>query len=184
MANSITPQDILTFWFEEISEKHWWVGSKAFDETVESRFGEYLPSAELGEFWHWRVTPQGRLAEILMLDQFTRQIYRGSARAYASDTMAVALAQEAVQAKAHLALEPRRRKFLIMPFMHCESLVIHDWSLPLWEGLDDPDSMKFELGHRKVIERFGRYPTRNTVLGRISTDEEIRYLSEEQKGAV
>ncbi|MEO0328502.1 MAG: DUF924 family protein [Pseudomonadota bacterium] len=184
MKTKLKPEDVLTFWFEEISEKDWWVGSDDFDLTVRNRFGDHLPAAEAGEFCAWRETSHGRLAEILMLDQFTRQIYRGSACAFASDTMAVALAQEAVRINAHLELEPRRRKFLIMPFMHSESLIVHDWALPLWEGLDDPDTMKFELGHRNVIERFGRYPTRNAILKRVSTDAEIEYLKNEQQGAV
>lgn len=171
-------ESILTFWFEDTQPAMWWKKDKAFDRLIEDKFGDLVARARRAEFHAWRDTAEGRLAEIILLDQFPRNIYRDSADAFASDGMALALAQEAVRAGADQALEPARRSFLYMPFMHSESLAIHKWAMELFaaEGLEE--NYRFEVRHRDIIERFGRYPHRNEALGRASTPEEQQFLKQ------
>ena len=133
----------------------------------------------LGEAWGWRSSAEGRLAEVIVLDQFSRQLHRGSAEAFAQDKMALVLAQEAIAAGADMALDPVRRAFFYLPFMHAESLVIQDEGVRLYEALGKADQLEFMHKHRAVIEQFGRFPFRNAALGRASTAAEIAYMAEQ-----
>lgn len=178
MTDTVTPDTVLNFWFTEHGQSDWWQASDAFDEKVRERFGNTLAAAGAGELASWRGTPHGRLAEIIVLDQFSRQAHRGSGKAYAFDAQALALAQEAVRQGDHENLTVEQRHFMLMPYMHSESLKVHDEGIPLFESLDIPEALKFAVGHRDVIERFGRYPTRNAVLGREHTPAEAAYLEE------
>ena len=167
--------DILAFWFAPANEPNWWQCSDAFDAQVAARFGALHESALRCELWAWRTSAEGRLAEIVVLDQFSRNLHRDSARAFAADPLALALAQEAVAAGAHQQLDPRRRAFLLMPYMHSESRAIHEVALQLFA--DCPaGNLDFERRHKAIVDRFGRYPHRNAVLGRASTPEEIEFL--------
>lgn len=170
------PTDILTFWFNEISPRQWWEKSATFDALVRDRFGEVLAAASRCELFNWRVTPQGRLAEIIVLDQFSRNIHRGAGAAFANDALALALAQEAVATGADLTLPLPQRAFLYLPYMHSESVVIHEVAVRLFSVQGLEDNYKFELLHKAIIDRFGRYPHRNAMLGRESTPEEIAFL--------
>ena len=169
---------VLHFWFEEAGPKAWWKPDAAFDETIRRRFSAVYERAILGELFAWRAEPKGRLAEIIVLDQFSRNLFRDSARAFAQDLAALALAQEAVSANAHLALEPVERAFLLLPYMHSESPAIHVVAERLFREFAPPDNYDFELRHKAIIDRFGRYPHRNDVLGRTSTAEELEFLSQ------
>ena len=120
----------------------------------------------------------GRLAEIIVLDQFSRNLCRDQADAFAQDSMAVALAQEAIGQPHFDKLPTQWRKFIIMPFMHSESAMIHKRYLPLFEQLDDANTLDFEHRHKDIIEKFGRYPHRNDILDRESTDEEEAFLEQ------
>jgi uncharacterized protein (DUF924 family) len=172
------PNFILTFWFEELAPAQWWRVDAELDAAIRARFGELHRSAAAGEFCAWRDTPAGRLAEIIVLDQFSRNIYRGTPQAFACDAMAVALAQEAVRARADVALDASRRGFLYMPYMHSESAVVHAQAAQLFAAPGLEHHAKSALQHKAIIDRFGRYPHRNAVLGRASTAEEITFLSE------
>lgn len=178
MTQDVTPDTVLNFWFTEHGQSDWWQSSDAFDEKVRDRFSDTLAAAGAGELNHWRDTPHGRLAEIIVLDQFSRQIHRGSGRAYSYDAQALALAQEAVRQGDHERLTTEQQHFLLMPYMHAESLKVQNDGLPLFKALGIDDAFKFAVGHRDVVERFGRYPTRNAVLGRESTPAEAAYLEE------
>ena len=171
-------QDIIEFWFNEISPKQWWQKSPEFDLMIAERFGDLHRQAGHGELYTWRTEAMGRLAEIIVLDQFSRNIYRDSPLAFALDPMALALAQEAVANDVDQQLEPVHKIFLYTPYMHSESLLIHQQAEKLFrvEGLED--NYQFELKHKAIIERFGRYPHRNHILARASTDEEITFLRE------
>ena len=142
------------------------------------RFSELHARAGRSELFEWRREPRGRLAEIIVLDQFSRNIYRGDARAYANDTVALALAQEAVAAEADRTLGPEERVFLYMPFMHSESRLIHEIAERLFKECGPKSNYDFELRHKAIIDRFGRYPHRNATLGRQSTAEELAFLAE------
>ncbi|MAN52616.1 MULTISPECIES: DUF924 family protein [unclassified Marinimicrobium] len=169
---------VFQFWFEELMPSQWFKKDSALDEAIDARFGHLLEQAKRGELWAWRDTPEGRLAEVIVLDQFSRNIYRDRPEAFAQDALALVLAQEAVRQGADHALEPQARAFLYMPYMHSESAVIHQQALTLFDQPGLENSLTFEIRHWEIIERFGRYPHRNEILGRESTEEELRFLQE------
>ena len=134
--------------------------------------------AAQAELWGWRKTAEGRLAEIIVLDQFSRNLFRDSPQAFAQDSLALALAQEAISLNLDQQLSPEQRAFLYMPFMHSESKLIHEFALKLFQRLGNPTNLEFEKKHKVIIDRFGRYPHRNQILGRESTDEELTFLTQ------
>jgi len=172
----MTHEDILTFWFDDLKPAQWFKSSPELDRLVCDRFGALHAAARLSELDHWRGGPRGRLAEVIVLDQFSRHIHRGSALAFQSDSLALALAQTAVALGQDQALEPRLRAFLYMPYMHSESRQIHQDAVRLFAAPGLEDNLASELRHKAVIDRFGRFPHRNAALGRTSTPEEIAFL--------
>jgi uncharacterized protein (DUF924 family) len=170
--------EVLSFWFEEIEAKMWWVADPSFDRQIKARFHHILTQAAQGELFPWRKTPKGRLAEIIVLDQFSRNIFRHTPAAFAQDPMALVLAQEAVGAGVQESLSAPECGFLLMPFMHSESRQIHVVAEKLYRELAPPHSYQFELKHKVIIDRFGRYPHRNKILGRTSSAEEIEFLTQ------
>ena len=167
--------DVLTFWFDEHGMADWFGGKPEFDVAIAGTFAETHAAVARGEGWTWRSTPGGRLAEIIVLDQFSRQLFRGRPEAFASDGMALALAQEAVAGGHHNFLSVQQRMFLLMPFMHAESLPVQQESLRLFTALGSEDALKAAQGHIELIRRFGRFPKRNAALGRVSSPEEAEY---------
>ena len=169
---------IIDFWFKEIEPKFWWKKDSDFDQLIVDRFLEIHNAAASCELYVWRNNPLGRLAEIIVLDQFSRNIYRGTSLSFAYDPLALALAQEAVTAKANQSLNPDQKAFLYMPFMHNESPAIHERAMELFKEPGLESNLDFEIRHKAIIDRFGRYPHRNEILGRQSTEEEINFLKE------
>jgi uncharacterized protein (DUF924 family) len=169
---------VLCFWFEEARPAQWWSADPAFDQTVRERFGAMHRAAIRGELSDWRAQPHGRLAEVIVLDQFSRNMHRGTALAFAADPVALVLAQEAVAGAHDHALAPDRRAFLYMPFTHSESARVHESSLRLFQVPGLKSSLDSELRHKAIVDRFGRYPHRNAILGRASTDEELEFLKQ------
>lgn len=176
------PEDVLHFWFEELEPASWWRKDEGLDQRIRQRFAALHAAASAAELWGWRESAEGRLAEVIVLDQFSRNLFREGARAFAQDAMALALAQEAVRLGADRALAPTQRSFLYLPYMHSESLKIHDQALQLFDQPGLENNLDFERRHRDLILRFGRYPHRNAVLGRDSTVEEQAYLAEPGAG--
>jgi len=170
--------DVLDFWFNELEPKDWFVSSSELDKTITSRFGDLLKSAAQSELFTWRDSPQGRLAEVIVLDQFSRNIYRNTPKAFAQDPLALALAQEAISRGLDQELETKQRSFLYMPFMHSESAIIHQQAVELFNVPGMENNYEFELKHKVIIDRFGRYPHRNDILGRSSTPEETEFLTQ------
>ena len=171
------PASVLDFWFREIDPKLWWVHDPSFDDVIRSRHGALLERAAAGELYPWRTSARGRLAEIIVLDQFSRNAFRDTPRMFAQDAAALVLAQEAVAAGALADLELPERAFLLMPYMHSESRAIHAVAEPLFRE-HAPKNVEFELKHKAIVDRFGRYPHRNAVLGRASTPEELEFLKQ------
>ena len=181
---------MLDFWFDKDNEQYWFAQNDAFDKQIKDKFADIWQAAKRGECVTWRIAEAptdsnssitalaGRLAEIIVLDQFSRNLCRGQADAFAQDSMAVALAQEAIGQPHFDKLPTQWRKFIIMPFMHSESAMIHKRYLPLFEQLDDANTLDFEHRHKDIIEKFGRYPHRNDILDRESTDEEEAFLEQ------
>ncbi len=174
----LTPETVISFWFEQIDTKHWWIKDEEFDSQIKDKFGALLGQAKRGELYHWRVTPQGRLAEIIILDQFSRNIYRDTPQAFEADPMALTLAQEAVAQQIELQLTEQQIPFLYMPYMHSESAAIHEVAVKLFSRPAAQKSLDFELRHKEIIDRFGRYPHRNAILGRQSTEDEQIFLTQ------
>lgn len=168
-------EKILQFWFNDIGPDQWRRFDPAFDELLKERFLAVLQQAAAGELSTWRDTAKGRLAEIIVLDQFSRNIYRDTPLAFAQDGMALVLTQEAITAGALSELIESERNFFLMPFMHSESRVIHTQAEALFKQYA-PARYEAELKHKVIIDRFGRYPHRNEILGRVSTQEEIEFL--------
>lgn len=168
--------EVLKFWFEDIDPKMWWVADPAFDERIRKKFEGLLQQGASGELYSWRLQARGRLAEIIVLDQFSRNMHRHTPRAFSQDPMALVLAQEAVALGVHRQLSPVEGSFLLLPYMHSESRVIHAVAERLYREFAPPVNLEFELRHKAIIDRFGRYPHRNAILGRTSTPEEIEFL--------
>ncbi|MCG9623891.1 DUF924 domain-containing protein [Vibrio mediterranei] len=173
-----TDKDVLDFWFGELTPADWFSGDEALDSLIEQRFLALHNKAALGELYTWRQSPQGRLAEIIVLDQFSRNLYRGKPQSFLSDPMALVLAQEAVALGADLKLNAEQRTFLYMPYMHSESLVVHEEAVRLFTQNGIENNLDFEYRHKAIIERFGRYPHRNKILGRQSSEEELEFLTQ------
>ena len=171
------PQPILHFWFEELTPKQHFVKDAALDETIRTRFGTKLEAAARCELFAWRTTAAGRLAEIIVLDQFSRNVYRDTPRAFAQDALALVLAQELVASGQDGSLPVTQRVFAYMPYMHSESALVHTQAVVLFTQLGIEGNLDFELRHKAIIDRFGRYPHRNGVLGRSSSAEELALLS-------
>lgn len=171
-----TPESVLSFWFSEIPPSKWWEKSKDFDLLIAQRFGDMHSSAAVCELYSWRETARGRLAEIIVLDQFSRNIHRDHPMAFACDPLALALAQSAVTIGANNELNLQERSFLYMPFMHSESAAIHAAAMALFNVPGLESNLDFERKHKEVIDRFGRYPHRNSLLGRESTQQELEFL--------
>lgn len=172
------PAAILTFWFDELEPRQHFVKEAALDDQIRQRFGDTHAAAARGELYAWRANAAGRLAEIIVLDQFSRNLYRDDPRAFACDPMALILAQELVRCGGAEELPAARRAFAYMPYMHSESMPIHTVAVTLFNQPGLEGNLKFEHAHKAIIERFGRYPHRNAVLGRASTEAEIAFLKE------
>jgi uncharacterized protein (DUF924 family) len=177
----VQADDILHFWFEELSAKQHFAKDAALDAAMRERFGATLEAAARCELFGWRHTAQGRLAEILLLDQFSRNVYRDTARAFAQDALALALAQALVASGQDQQLPSAQRPFAYMPYMHSESLVVHTESVRLFGQPGLESNFDFALRHQAIIARFGRFPHRNAVMGRTSSVEELAFL--EQPGS-
>lgn len=193
------PREVLDVWFEGVegnsmspaAGKRWFAKDEAFDAMLRGRFLPDLARASTGELGSWCATPEGALAFIVLCDQLSRNCHRGSPEAFARDALAVHTAFAGVSRGDHLTLALPQRMFFLMPFMHSESLAMHDLATREFQGiLDDAEktapalvawaksTLDYEAKHRVIIERFGRYPHRNAVLGRPSTEAEIAFLKE------
>jgi uncharacterized protein (DUF924 family) len=171
-------QTVIEFWFEEIERTKWFAKDDDFDELIRSKFSKVHAQATRCELFEWRISALGCLAEIIVLDQFSRNLFRGNALSFAFDALALSLAQSAIARGLDLELTVEQRSFLYMPFMHSESLMIHEQAMVLFSSLNSDTNLKFEIRHKDIIERFGRYPHRNAVLGRESNDEERQFLTQ------
>lgn len=175
----MTPQTVLDFWFAKENRPFLFAKNDEFDAKIRARFFDVWQQAAHGELAHWRDTLQGRLAEIILLDQFSRNLFRNSPQTFGQDLAALILAQEAVRQPGFTDLLPHERHFMLMPLMHSESQVVHEQAVPLFERYTDGHALDFEIKHKVIIDRFGRYPHRNAVLGREGTEEEAEFLKQE-----
>lgn len=169
--------EVIEFWFETCSPEQWFTKDPAFDEQVRSRFLDTYQRVVSGETKGWRDTPEGRLAEIIVLDQFARNMFRDTPQAFEHDSLALTLAKEAVRVGDDQKLPPGQRHFLYMPYMHSESAQDHEEALKLFRSVGG-EAEEYEVKHKEIIDRFGRYPHRNKILGRASTSEEEEFMKD------
>jgi uncharacterized protein (DUF924 family) len=175
------PADVVTFW-RQAGPKRWFEKSPAFDDAVRLRFEPTHHAAARGQYDGWIETAEGALALLILLDQFPRNLYRGSAHSYATDPLARHFAREAVDRGHDRAIEPLLRGFFDLPFSHSENLADQDRAVALCEAMQretgEPGNLKWAILHRDIIVRFGRFPHRNRALGRLTTAEEQAFLDE------
>jgi uncharacterized protein (DUF924 family) len=178
---------VIDFWFGPEpygpNRKEWFQKDDAFDALIRARFGAWVEEALGGGLREWDAEPAGALARIVLLDQFTRNIFRGSARAFAGDALALEAARAMVAAGTDMQLVPAMRRFAYLPFEHSEELAMQAESMRLFTALASADPALAELvkwarAHQVIIERFARFPHRNAALGRVSTPEEIAFLTQ------
>jgi len=175
-------KEVIEFWFEESNKTNWFKSSDSFNNEIRSKFSDLHQQASKAELYQWRHEPHGRLAEILILDQFSRNLYRSSPLAYTNDSLALVLAQESIHLNLDEKFNASEKAFLYMPYMHSESLIIQQVSLKLFSQAGLENNYDFALAHHDIIERFGRFPHRNLDLNRESTNEELVFLKEKGRG--
>lgn len=174
------PAAVLNFWFEESTPKNWFTKDKDYDKQIKERFGVVIDTVANIDKENLLATPETALAAVIILDQFTRNVYRDDAKSFAYDAKALEMAKMAVARELDKELPETKRHFLYMPFMHSEDKAVHEQAVELFGSLTNQEALEFELKHKRIIDRFGRYPHRNEILGRESTKEEIDFLENEK----
>lgn len=173
-------QEILTFWFSERAQPLWFRSTSEFDDELRERFLETWRAAAAGELDSWRESAEGALALVIVLDQFPLNMFRGKAEAFSTGDRALEVAADAVARGWDKTLDSARLAFLYLPFMHSENLNDQDRSVALFEAAGLESNLRFARHHRELIRRFGRFPHRNAILGRPSSDEELAYLASKE----
>ena len=169
---------IVKYWFETLKPKDWFRRDEMIDNKITARFGHVYEQLKSGVPGSWLGSPEGFLAAILVLDQFPRNMFRDNRRAFLTDPAALALAKEAIAKGYDMKLPPEQRAFVYMPFQHSEEPEDQARSIELFTKLGNPLNLDFAVRHKEIIDRFGRFPHRNAVLGRASTDEEAEFLKQ------
>ncbi len=172
---TILPQDVVGFW-RDAGPKKWFAPDAAFDAEITQRFLTTHEQAAAGKLTEWEKTAQGALALLLLLDQFPRNMFRQTPRAFATDPVARGIAERAIKAGFDLEVGNELRSFFYLPFMHSEELADQELCLKLYRDYGNEDGIKFAEIHLDAIRRFGRFPHRNEILGRSSSADEIAYL--------
>jgi uncharacterized protein (DUF924 family) len=195
-SKPMNPQTVIDFWFGELTDGfsdgthrgRWYAFDEAFDRRIEDQFARTLQDAQAGELKPWLDDPRGQLAFIVLTDQFSRQIHRGTAQAFATDALALSAAREGIARGMDRELEFNHRSFFYMPFEHSEALIDQHTAVGLFAQLRDEtpppyrqrtgESLRHAQQHRDIIQRFGRFPHRNALLDRVSTEAEVEFLAQ------
>ena len=168
--------DVLHFWFDELQPADWFSGAAAIDDLIGARFAALRQALKESPPPFEGLDENGHLASVIVFDQFSRNLFRGRAEAFAADRLALSFSSNAIELKLDIAMAPPHRHFLYMPFMHAEDIALQDRSVALFTLLGDADLLKFAKAHRDIIARFGRFPARNEALGRVTSEAERDYL--------
>lgn len=174
----MTPRAVLDFWFDPANQPFWFKKSAAFDKAVRERLGDAHAAAAAGQLDDWRASPEGALALVILLDQVPRNIHRNTARAFDTDGAALAAAVAAIDGGFDREFDHDQRLFLYLPLEHSEDLADQERSVALFTAMGDARLTDYAVRHRDIVARFGRFPHRNALLGRASTEEEARFLEE------
>ncbi|MBC2886808.1 DUF924 family protein [Ochrobactrum sp. CM-21-5] len=175
---AIEPNDVLSFWFSAKMRENWFTKSDAIDEEIRKKFLEAYEDARSGRMETWKQQPESALALTILFDQFSRNMFRGSPRSFESDGLALDVAMQALDHDFDRQLSAEQRQFFYLPFMHSEKLDDQKRCVELYEKLGDAYSLGFAREHHDIIEQFGRFPHRNNVLGRKTTEDEADFLKE------
>lgn len=173
-------KEVLSFWFSDEMRSRWFASTPELDQEIKRRFEAHWQAAVAGQLNDWKHSAEGSLALVIVLDQFPLNMYRGQAKSFSSEAQAIEVAAQAVSHAQDHILEAEQQAFLYMPFMHSESLKDQDQSVALFNKAGLDHSFRFAKHHRDIIVRFGRFPHRNAILGRTSTDAEIEYLNSKE----
>ena len=171
-------EEILNFWFIDCKPEQWFKKNEDFDQIIGKFFSGVIENAIEGKLENWEESETGCLALIIVLDQFTRNVFRNTIRAFAGDKRALALSQSCCDKGYLNNTDINRSKFMLMPMMHSESLTVQDAALPLFNKYASEKDYEYAEKHREIIVRFGRFPHRNVILGRKSTIEELKFLKQ------
>lgn len=174
----VTAEDVLKFWFEEIEPEQQFQKDLDFDALIRQRFGETYEAAARGDLDHWEADPRSCLALVILLDQFSRNMFRDDARMYESDAKVLDIAKRAIADGGYKSLPQDQQRFLFLPYEHSEDLEDQRTCMTLMDTLDDKRNLEYAHNHLVIVERFGRFPHRNEILGRQSTPEEIEFLKQ------
>lgn len=174
------PGDVLDFWFVGLSPEDWFTKNDKLDRTIREKFGDLHAEVVRGEHDDWQESPEGALALVIVFDQFSRNMFRDTKRSFTYDTQALRTAKQAIASGFDNALPEHMRAFLYMPYMHSESAEVHEKAISLFTSLGDTDYLKYEKLHKGIIDRFGRYPHRNVILGRDTTEAEVSFLKNKE----
>lgn len=177
MSAQITPQGIIDFWYSKEMQERWFSSTPALDDEIRSQFEALWRKAAAGKLDEWKETPEGSLALAIVLDQLPLNMFRGKAESFETEQLAVETAKHAIDKGYDQRLPADRRAFLYMPLMHSENLADQDLSVKLFETAKLESNLRFALHHRELIRKYGRFPHRNRLLGRLSTPDEIEYLA-------
>ena len=167
-------QNILDFWFDQENMPKWFVKNEKFDKIISEKFLSYYEEAARGNLDYWKKTAEGSVALIILLDQFPRNIFRGLSQSFATDSKALSITKEVIAKSMDKELSKEYRQFLYMPLMHSENLEDQKLSVKLFKN--DPGTYEYAEMHMEIIKKFSRFPHRNAILGRTSTEEEIKFL--------
>jgi uncharacterized protein (DUF924 family) len=174
-----TPEEVIAFW-REAGPDRWFTKDAAFDEACRDRFLLTYEAAARGDLNEWELTPDGALAVVLLLDQFPRNMFRGTRAVYKTDPVALMAADRAIEREYDRKVDPSLRRFFYLPFMHSEALRHQERSVDLNEGIGDPGLLEWARHHHDIVARFGRFPHRNEILGRETTPDEARFLQKDE----
>jgi len=175
-----SPQSIVDFWFSDAVRPLWFKSTAEFDNQLRDRFGMVWQDAAAGKLDSWAESAEGALALVILLDQIPLNIYRGKARSFSTEAKAREIAERAIDKGWDTTLPDEQKAFLYMPFMHSETLADQDQAVALYQAAGLEDNLKFAQHHQDIIQRFGRFPHRNEILGRDSTEAEEAYLASDE----
>lgn len=178
--NSITPLSLLTFWFSEEMRAHWFNSTPEIDVTIRKQYENLWNDAQLGKLNQWKNSPDGALALIILLDQFPLNMFRGQAKAFATEALSIEIAKHAIAQKFDLQIPQSQLMFIYMPLMHSENINDQELSVKLFTQAGLEANIRFAEHHKNLVEKFGRFPHRNAILGRTSTAEELTYLASDK----
>ena len=171
-------EEILNFWFKECKPEQWFKKNENFDQMIENLYSSAIENAIAGNLENWEESETGCLALIILLDQFTRNVFRDNQRAFVGDNKALVLSQKCCDKEYLKNPDIQRRKFMLMPMMHSEKITVQEAALPLFKKYTSEKDYEYAKKHHEIIVRFGRFPHRNVILGRKSTIEELEFLKQ------